>query len=406
MLLTFGNCQVGKSSFINTIKGSEIAKVGGWGEAVTTATHFHQIGPSSLLFRSDPSDYRLSIIDIQGLNDSNLSRSDAEILSQIRMKLFEENCSELAGILIFDSAMASTAGIRRVLNTALQLFGPNMMASVIGITCKWDELSEGEVAVRSKTYEDMRDIRIIKWQNNTEEERVSQEKMDLQMHELTQALAGIRPYQVNEIKEMENECKRIAEVLRAKDPNRYSVTYENYVDMVVENYKEDEEYKEIVMKFTDEDSIKRRAYELQQAAGTHPVNKSRVVPTQQLQSYMDVETRHIQRSRDGDRRYGMFGPREKITWTETQQVPVQRQRYVTVNTTQNYVEQEYYPVENYRQAAMAETHEVSKTRKVDKQRMKNVPKKREIKVEKFDFSHYLSQARLQMINENKRLASL
>ena len=145
---------------------------------------------------------------------------------------------------------------------------------------------------------------------------------------------------------------------------------------------------------------------MQQAAGTHPVNKSRVVPTQQLQSYMDVETRHIQRSRDGDRRYGMFGPREKITWTETQQVPVQRQRYVTVNTTQNYVEQEYYPVENYRQAAMAETHEVSKTRKVDKQRMKNVPKKREIKVEKFDFSHYLSQARLQMINENKRLASL
>ena len=406
IILTFGNCQVGKSSFINTIKGSEIAKVGGWGEAVTTATHFYEIGPSNLLYKNDPNDSKLYIIDTQGLSDSNLMRSDLEILTQIRMKLFEENCSELAGILIFDSATASSVQIKRVIRTALQLFGAKLMASVIGITCKWDELTEDLCAVRSKIYEEIREIPIIKWQNNTEEEIVTGEKMEAQLLELTRALARIRPYKVEEIKLLDEECRRRAEILRENDPNRYSVVFEEYVEKVVQEYEVEETYTEVEKKYTDDESIRKRAYELQQAAGTHTVKKTRVVPTEQLQEYMDVEIKFIPKCSEGLRKYFIFGPREKTNWTEIYQVPVKRHRYSTVNIVEEFREQEYYPIENYMTLAIAETHEVTKNRMIRKQRIQELQGMREIKLERFDLSYYISKVRLQMINENKRLNSL
>ena len=407
MLLVFGNTQMGKSSFINTRVGYNMAQAGdGGGESTTAVIRIYDVGYSRVFFPEDEGHTKLSIVDIPGLRDSKLTFTTEEILDKIKFKLFEEKCIQLDGVLIFDSFQSSMITLRSSLDSAKGLFGPKVESSAIGILTKWDDTDEGQREKKAKGFAAITNIPTVRWQNETEDSNPTEEVKVEQIANLQRALKRIEPYYVDEINKLEEECKERALALRENNPDRYNTVPQEYTEQKVEIYSEDEEYLECEPVYTTEEAIEQRALELRERAGTHPVQITKVVTEDRKEYYQEVETKEISHTVEGSRKYIIAGPREKTTYTTTYQTPVQRERIVKAEKCQNEVVQEYYPIENYRQLAINEKKEVKKTRRVSRQKLTPVTKIRDNKVEKYDFSHYIQEARKIMIEEYRKKSAL
>ena len=136
IVLTCGNSQIGKSSFINTLKDEIVSEVGQGGVSKTKSVAAYDVGESKRVFEKDPASSRLIIIDVPGFQDSELTFLDKNITELITCELLRLGKDHIDLVLLFDSAISSTISIRRTLDIMLNSFGENILESVVGIVTK------------------------------------------------------------------------------------------------------------------------------------------------------------------------------------------------------------------------------------------------------------------------------
>ncbi|OMJ88640.1 hypothetical protein SteCoe_9335 [Stentor coeruleus] len=406
-VLLFGNTQVGKSTFINHLKGKIIALAGDEsGRSTTTNVTFYLIGPSRILYPNDPESSLLYLIDIPGLRDTALKITDEEILEAIKFKLFELNCDKLDAVLLFESVKSSAMALRTNLSQILKVFGKNIQQTILAIITKWDDIDEDEANAREKNLNNLKNISFIKWINQTPDNELSTELKSNQYSLLVEYLSRLFPYRLEDMKRLDEECEKRAYQIREMDPDRYRDQVEEYDDNKIDEYSTDEEYEDFEPKYKDEESINSRAHELQKAAGMRPVIKQEIVNEEVKETFTDIETRETITVVTGGRRYIIAGPREKQEIKTVYHVPVQREKIVSKPKNVEKLVNEYYPIENFRQQAINERIAVNKIKRVKKQRLVNYKNMKISKVENHDFSFYLEKAKKTMLDEYRQMSSL
>ncbi|KAF8147718.1 P-loop containing nucleoside triphosphate hydrolase protein [Crassisporium funariophilum] len=134
----------GKSAFINTLLGKDVAEVGhGLGSCTSQLQHFvTESVPSEFEFLKGR---RLIFVDTPGFNDTRPEMTDMEILRRISAWLAYSYADgiKLGGVVyLYDMSQSRVAG------TTLQQFevfremcGPTALTAVVLMSTKWDEIS-------------------------------------------------------------------------------------------------------------------------------------------------------------------------------------------------------------------------------------------------------------------------
>ena len=277
VILTLGNSQLGKSSFINTLKGECIAEVGSYGVSQTAKVSTYDVGESKMLFQNDPSESRLIIIDVPGFQDSHLRIEDTEISELITLKLFELDKEYIDLVLLFISAISSSISIRQTLQASLSVFGEPIRSSIMIIVTKWDKLTVKEMAIKRAQYSKFTEFPLVEWINDTEEEKIDNNKKLSQLEMVSASLNRIEPYILREITKLKDLCESLAFKIRYEDNDRYGIEKVYHKVKVPATRVEKEMYTEYEKCYKTEQEVMNRANQLRNNAGTHSVTKYRQV---------------------------------------------------------------------------------------------------------------------------------
>ncbi|OMJ71273.1 hypothetical protein SteCoe_30575 [Stentor coeruleus] len=397
LVLVSGGSQVGKSSTINTLIGRPVARVGGYGISETLHVTFYEADNSLSLFPNDPQTTKLILIDVPGFRDSHLRISDDEISEIISKKIFELGQEKLDGILLFESASAPSIQILPNLNSLMRVFGSEIGKSIIIVTTKWDKLLLREKNKRRDAYIKFREFLFVEWINDNEDFMLENQFKEEQLRNLANGLRERQPFKLNGIERLKEECLNLAKTLHKKDFVNKTI---EYTEQVPVETIEKENYTEYVNAYTDESSIRSRAYELQRQDGTHSVSNTRSVTKYYQEPYTVIEKRPRQVTQTHRKWFLMFEWVSHVeTFTVYDEVSVTKYRDVPRQERETYYTYEYYPVENYLSKARNEQKKVTKQR--DKKVTKIVTEKKfkEIKIERFSLSHYYPEAQKKMAKQ-------
>ena len=405
VILTLGNSQLGKSSFINTLKGECIAEVGSYGVSQTAKVSTYDVGESKMLFQNDPSESRLIIIDVPGFQDSHLRIEDTEISELITLKLFELDKEYIDLVLLFESAISSSISIRQTLQASLSVFGEPIRSSIMIIVTKWDKLTVKEMAIKRAQYSKFTEFPLVEWINDTEDEKISNALKSSQLEMVSKSLDRIMPYRLTEINKLKEKCDILAIKIRNNDRDRYRIEKIYYKVKVPVTRVEKEMYTEYEECYKTEEEVIDRANQLRNDAGTHSVTKYRQVTESYQEAYTVVEKMPTQRSYTTHKR--LLGLKIKSTthyYTEWNDVVVTKYRTSYREVPQEYTDDEYYPIENYITQARNETQEVKKYRDKIINETEEETRCEEIKHEKHDIAYYKEKAKEEIVKNFRTLS--
>ncbi|KAG6915881.1 hypothetical protein DXG01_009418 [Tephrocybe rancida] len=154
IILVMGSTGVGKSTFINTLLGSQVALVGHELQSETAHVHAYPLSADGAR--------RIFIVDTPGFDDS--STDDREILRRIAIWMAKSYRDDMrvAGIIYLHeiSMTRMTGATRKNLDMFEKLCGPDAAASIIFATTKWKEVKQdiGEKRERVLREEHWRDM--------------------------------------------------------------------------------------------------------------------------------------------------------------------------------------------------------------------------------------------------------
>lgn len=238
--ILIGTSQSGKSSTINTISQSEIAKVGeGDGSSCTTKPKRYDIVSEALKAK-------VTLIDFPGFLDSDFKLSDEEILILLKAEILDliSNNNSLTGFIIFESVGSDFSQLQSTLNKLCSLCGLEAKKSILVIISKIDY--EDTSAARSEYTIQLctkQSIPYVKWTN--ELNNVSSEFLRSQFESLRCSLLSIKPFNSGLLIDLENEIKQIAQKIC---DNQHIATEKEVMDLAVKMSKRSEKIAETRIK--------------------------------------------------------------------------------------------------------------------------------------------------------------
>ncbi|OMJ77040.1 hypothetical protein SteCoe_23438 [Stentor coeruleus] len=236
-VIAFGPSQVSKSTFINYIAKSQVAKTGtGSGESTTNSACLYKINDSEIT----------CLIDLPGLFDSRLKISDEAVLNMTKEKVLEARSSDsiLKAFLVFESLDSELNKLKNTLAKLCSIFSSQVMSSIIVIASKSDSTKFPEKKVALNNYCSEKGLKLICWSNFVE--MITEEQRILQENELIQAINEIPKVNADWIEELQNKINEKAQVLANQqiEPNETEINKkaqeiaDNAPDIEVIKYKE------------------------------------------------------------------------------------------------------------------------------------------------------------------------
>jgi GTP-binding protein EngB required for normal cell division len=205
-----GPSQSGKSSTINFIAQSDIARAGsGNGISVTSEAEVYEIGPNEYL------EGMIMFTDLPGFFDSRLTITDEEILDTIKECLLRatEEHRILKGIILTESVQSDTNQILSSIHKLQQICGAEVKKSIIVLITKADYISlfnekyQGIVSM-CEQYR----IPYVEWSNKIEEHEAKLQ----QMNRLKKAFSDITTFSSTWIDDIKEQIIQISNKLAAE----------------------------------------------------------------------------------------------------------------------------------------------------------------------------------------------
>ena len=280
LILTAGNTQVGKSSFINFIAENDIAPIADDGQSATMNVQKYQIGRASKLFPEDNSS-NLSIIDVPGFRDSDIRKSDEEISKDIIAHALMKESFYIDAILLFESFSSDSNSSKVVVNDLMNKFGSKIQESILIVTTKWDQLNEDKYIMKQRYFDDLKmNFKCVKWINlkmtsdlRNRCESFALEIYDTQIKNLISELRNIKPYDIRNISKLNNQIKFTAKILKETNPDRFKVQHVEFRTEVPYKVEIVKNIEITERKYKTKSEIQQRAEELQKLKGKRNVLK-------------------------------------------------------------------------------------------------------------------------------------
>jgi len=216
--IVFGPTQAGKSSFINVLAKQEVAVPGfGSGVSMTKCCTAYIVDIPEL-------GGRVLLIDVPGLDDTNLILTNSKIRDCITASLLEytSSRSSIDGIICFESVASDSIKVTRTMNELSKFLGTPAWTSVTFLLTKADKLDDSEIRVRSgelqeRLENDFTGIKIpwAYWCNKKTGADLQKQKQDL-----AKCLAKVQPYNLSEINRLRDEILKRAKELQEADKNK------------------------------------------------------------------------------------------------------------------------------------------------------------------------------------------
>ena len=406
LILTAGNTQVGKSSFINFIAENEVAPIGGYGQSATLNVHKYGIGQASKLFPEDNTS-TLSILDVPGFRDSDIRKSDEAISKDIIAHVLMQESFYIDAILLFESCSADSNSNKVVLNDLMNIFGSNIKESIIIVTTKWDKLDEDEYILKEKYFNDLKkNFKCVKWINlkmtldrRNRWESFALEIYDTQITNLISELRNTKPYDIRNIGKLNDHINLTAKKLKETNPDRYTIQHIKFDKEVPYEVEETKNIDVTEKKYKTESEIQKRAEELQRLKGKRNVCKQR----QAQRTLTTPYTEYILKPKIVPVKYktsaGWITFEYVVDQIVYEKVPETRYTYTTENYTENYNEMEFYPISEFIEQAKNEIWTVNRPIKQKVTRTKKVQDTLVKKIEAFSDDHYVNLAKQEIALE-------
>lgn len=252
VFLLFGPTRAGKSTFINKLYGGEAVGVGDLNGSQSTTMYCREVPIQRPDFFNDQ---RVSIIDVQGIDDTRLTQ-DEEIIDNIREFLMNvlmtNGVAKLDGIILFNS-LRTNANVGRMIAYLEEMFTPEVTKSIFVLATKADQMRSNPAMVQTKiqAIQLMCESKSVPWRiwnnydgtqrgpNGLKNIELSEDELNRNIVDLHHALADLPAYDLSGIQEALDQIETEAlEMFRNQQWNRVVQEVEVENDILQEYLEE------------------------------------------------------------------------------------------------------------------------------------------------------------------------
>ena len=366
VIATWGPTQMGKSTFLSRFGGVSAATGTGNGRSVTASPELFE---TDILWPGESLSQRVSLIDMPGMNDTELRFTNQEVREMIRIFLGDMSIPKVDALLVMQSVADSSNQLRNSLKSIVKTFGEDAQSAIIVILTKIDVFPRRAPKMQAAIVKfcEENKLKYVEWTSHC-----SDSELSAQMTKFRTALQQTSPYSLSSNEAMKLAIESRAVQLRENDPDRFAIQKVAIPVTRAEVHQETTHAQstEVVHKY-------RTAAEILEAAK----ERQRNGPKDHSVLIGRMETRQVATNRNFLGIRYTINRSEDVWVKETKMVERPLEVYISL------VQEELV----FRPKTEVRTDQWIETRAEIEER--------EILTEKYPLTHYISQAKKQLVRE-------